>query len=216
MILKQKYVKMADTKKQTEGGSSFMIDAILGKNTDISENNLKLLSTEPEIINSCHTILKPTPMSPASFMGLFSPAICQEHNVFTFPTNNSPLTRSEHIFRSSIFRPYLENDITHSSIVGLANSNSESRPLLWKHILPRNTLKRKGGQIRFTSEQTGKLEKTFSEQKYLSPTERKRLASLLTLTERQVKTWFQNRRAKWRRLKQEESITAEESTDELR
>lgn len=67
----------------------------------------------------------------------------------------------------------------------------------------RNPTKRKGGQIRFTSDQTGKLEKTFEAQKYLSPTERKKLASLLRLTERQVKTWFQNRRAKWRRVKQE-------------
>lgn len=47
------------------------------------------------------------------------------------------------------------------------------------------------------------LEKKFENQKYLSPPERKRLAKVLQLSERQVKTWFQNRRAKWRRLKQE-------------
>lgn len=47
------------------------------------------------------------------------------------------------------------------------------------------------------------LEKIFENQKYLSPPERKQLSKVLGLTERQVKTWFQNRRAKWRRFKQE-------------
>lgn len=63
--------------------------------------------------------------------------------------------------------------------------------------------KRKGGQVRFSNDQTVELEKKFESHKYLSPPERKRLAKTLQLTERQVKTWFQNRRAKWRRLKQE-------------
>ncbi|XP_075984678.1 hematopoietically expressed homeobox [Anticarsia gemmatalis] len=59
--------------------------------------------------------------------------------------------------------------------------------------------RRKGGQVRFTAAQTGALERRFSASKYLSPDERRALASTLRLTDRQVKTWFQNRRAKWRR-----------------
>ncbi|XP_066522667.1 hematopoietically-expressed homeobox protein hhex [Hoplias malabaricus] len=77
------------------------------------------------------------------------------------------------------------------------------KPLLWSPFLQRPVHKRKGGQVRFSNEQTLELEKKFETQKYLSPPERKRLAKLLQLSERQVKTWFQNRRAKWRRLKQE-------------
>ena len=46
--------------------------------------------------------------------------------------------------------------------------------------------KRKGGQVRFTNDQTAELEKKFEIQKYLSPTERKKLAKSLRLTERQV------------------------------
>jgi homeobox protein HEX len=57
--------------------------------------------------------------------------------------------------------------------------------------------------VRFSNDQTLELETKFENQKYLSPSERKKLAKSLQLTERQVKTWFQNRRAKWRRLKQE-------------
>ncbi|XP_017573379.1 hematopoietically-expressed homeobox protein hhex [Pygocentrus nattereri] len=78
-----------------------------------------------------------------------------------------------------------------------------AKPLLWSPFLQRPVHKRKGGQVRFSNEQTIELEKKFETQKYLSPPERKRLAKMLQLSERQVKTWFQNRRAKWRRLKQE-------------
>jgi hypothetical protein len=46
--------------------------------------------------------------------------------------------------------------------------------------------KRKGGQIRFTNEQTDALEQTFDSNKYLSNHERKKLAKALALTERQV------------------------------
>ncbi|XP_067928743.1 hematopoietically-expressed homeobox protein hhex-like [Watersipora subatra] len=63
--------------------------------------------------------------------------------------------------------------------------------------------KRKGGQVRFTNDQTIELEKKFGSQKYLSPNDRKKVAKKLQLSERQVKTWFQNRRAKWRRLRQD-------------
>nr|CAD7607231.1 unnamed protein product [Timema genevievae] len=62
--------------------------------------------------------------------------------------------------------------------------------------------KRKGGQVRFSAEQTATLERRFVGHKYLSPEERRHLAGQLKLTDRQVKTWFQNRRAKWRRANQ--------------
>uniref|UniRef100_A0A0B6ZZR6 Homeobox domain-containing protein n=1 Tax=Arion vulgaris TaxID=1028688 RepID=A0A0B6ZZR6_9EUPU len=74
---------------------------------------------------------------------------------------------------------------------------------MWSPFLQRPLHKRKGGQVRFSNDQTMELEKNFVAHKYLSPPERKKLAKSLQLTERQVKTWFQNRRAKWRRLKQE-------------
>lgn len=43
------------------------------------------------------------------------------------------------------------------------------------------------------------LEEKFVEQKYLSIPERIQLAQDLSLTEQQVKTWFQNRRTKWKK-----------------
>lgn len=51
----------------------------------------------------------------------------------------------------------------------------------------------------FTDLQLRVLEKTFFEQKYLDTTSRGKLAQTLGLNETQVKTWFQNRRMKWKK-----------------
>ncbi|XP_074855657.1 hematopoietically-expressed homeobox protein HHEX isoform X1 [Carettochelys insculpta] len=95
--------------------------------------------------------------------------------------------------------PRTVNDYAHA----LLRHDPLGKPLLWSPFIQRPLHKRKGGQVRFSNDQTIELEKKFETQKYLSPPERKRLAKMLQLSERQVKTWFQNRRAKWRRLKQE-------------
>ena len=61
--------------------------------------------------------------------------------------------------------------------------------------------KSKKGRMRFTQEQIQALEKRFQEQHYLIPADRKILAFALRMSERQVKTWFQNRRAQYKRSK---------------
>ena len=51
----------------------------------------------------------------------------------------------------------------------------------------------------FTSSQLKSLEQKFRDKKYLTITERNNLATDLHLTDTQVKTWFQNRRTKWKK-----------------
>ncbi|XP_054885828.1 transcription factor LBX1a [Poeciliopsis prolifica] len=59
--------------------------------------------------------------------------------------------------------------------------------------------KRRKSRTAFTNHQIYELEQRFLYQKYLSPADRDQLARRLSLTNAQVITWFQNRRAKLKR-----------------
>lgn len=66
--------------------------------------------------------------------------------------------------------------------------------------------KRKKPRTAFSREQVGDLEKKFQEKKYLSSAERGELAEKLKLSDMQVKTWFQNRRMKYKRQTEEAEL----------
>ena len=76
-----------------------------------------------------------------------------------------------------------------------------SNPLMSSHqsfAVGPPIMKRKKPRTSFTRLQICELEKRFHQQKYLASGERAGLASKLNMTDSQVKTWFQNRRTKWR------------------
>ncbi|XP_050536449.1 homeobox protein Hox-B3a-like [Daktulosphaira vitifoliae] len=75
---------------------------------------------------------------------------------------------------------------TSSSHLNLFNSRSQPK-------------KKRKSRTAFTNHQIFELEKRFLYQKYLSPADRDEIASSLGLTNAQVITWFQNRRAKMKR-----------------
>lgn len=85
----------------------------------------------------------------------------------------------------------------------------------WPTMSP-SSLYRPLGKLRksrtvFTMEQMTALEDYFAKQRYLSVPERLQLAQELGLSERQVKTWFQNRRTKWKRQLSEQDQAEQDS-----
>ena len=76
--------------------------------------------------------------------------------------------------------------------------------------------KRRKSRTAFTNQQIYELEKRFLYQKYLTPTDRDEIALSLGLSNAQVITWFQNRRAKLKRDLEERraDVTASTKTSE--
>uniref|UniRef100_A0A3Q2NPA4 Ladybird homeobox 1a n=1 Tax=Fundulus heteroclitus TaxID=8078 RepID=A0A3Q2NPA4_FUNHE len=72
--------------------------------------------------------------------------------------------------------------------------------------------KRRKSRTAFTNHQVYELEKRFLYQKYLSPADRDQIAQHLGLTNAQVITWFQNRRAKLKRDLEEMKADVESAT----
>ncbi|XP_018581995.2 T-cell leukemia homeobox protein 2-like [Scleropages formosus] len=75
--------------------------------------------------------------------------------------------------------------------------------------------KRKKPRTSFSRVQICELEKRFHRQKYLASAERATLAKALKMTDAQVKTWFQNRRTKWRRQTAEERESERQQANRL-
>ncbi|KFD52357.1 hypothetical protein M513_06738 [Trichuris suis] len=68
-----------------------------------------------------------------------------------------------------------------------------------KHLSNGGTRKARKARTIFTDQQLRTLEESFEKQKYLSVQDRLDLAKQLKLSDTQVKTWYQNRRTKWKR-----------------
>lgn len=65
---------------------------------------------------------------------------------------------------------------------------------------------RRKPRVLFSQTQVFELERRFKQQRYLSAPERDHLAGVLKLTSTQVKIWFQNRRYKCKRQRQDKSL----------
>ncbi|CAH8862587.1 unnamed protein product [Trichobilharzia szidati] len=75
------------------------------------------------------------------------------------------------------------------------NNNSDNHNMIHKKLLKKS----RKARTAFTDYQLTELEQSFDRQKYLGVQDRMELAARLSLSDRQVKTWYQNRRTKWKR-----------------
>ncbi|KAM9133242.1 LOW QUALITY PROTEIN: uncharacterized protein ACDP82_009102 [Pangshura tecta] len=63
-------------------------------------------------------------------------------------------------------------------------------------------------RTKFSASQLQELERSFREQRYIGAIEKRRLSTVLKLSQTQIKTWFQNRRMKFKRQTQDARVEA--------
>uniref|UniRef100_A0A3Q2P2U9 Homeobox protein Nkx-2.5 n=1 Tax=Fundulus heteroclitus TaxID=8078 RepID=A0A3Q2P2U9_FUNHE len=86
---------------------------------------------------------------------------------------------------------------------GHAGPLEDAKPTDLERPKPR---RRRKPRVLFSQAQVYELERRFKQQRYLSAPERDHLAGVLKLTPTQVKIWFQNRRYKCKRQRQDQSL----------
>ncbi|XP_041065224.1 NK1 transcription factor related 2-like,a [Carcharodon carcharias] len=105
------------------------------------------------------------------------------------------------------FQPFKEDKISTQPELDKEHTASTELEARSEHTAPRQKRRRaepgcakpRRARTAFTYEQLVALENKFRSTRYLSVCERLNLALALSLTETQVKIWFQNRRTKWKK-----------------
>ncbi|CAH8592716.1 unnamed protein product [Schistosoma margrebowiei] len=131
----------------------------------------------------------------------------------TIPLDKEDLLNNENEKANHSNSMYLTTTSSSSSSTSSSSSSSASSALttkfnktneneiLFYHDNINKKLMKKSRKARtaFTDYQLTELEQSFDRQKYLAVQDRMELATKLSLSDRQVKTWYQNRRTKWKR-----------------
>ncbi|KAH9419209.1 hypothetical protein DERP_005713 [Dermatophagoides pteronyssinus] len=89
------------------------------------------------------------------------------------------------------------NHNSHSTLPTQSKSNPTTTTTSSSSLTTMKKQRRR--RTAFTQAQLNFLEKRFLEQKYLTVADRGQVADQLNLSETQIKTWYQNRRTKWKR-----------------
>ncbi|XP_068601659.1 homeobox protein BarH-like 2 [Brachionichthys hirsutus] len=166
---------------------TFMIDEILSKETCDYFEKLSLYSVCPSLV------VRPKPLHSCS--GSASLRAYPLVSVVTrqpphLPQGSSP---SSHLPLLSPQHPRGSESSPSQTPLSISSESDTERGT------PRLKKPRRSRTI-FTEVQLMGLEKKFQKQKYLSTPDRLDLAQSLGLTQLQVKTWYQNRRMKWKKM----------------
>ncbi|XP_026086933.1 homeobox protein BarH-like 2 isoform X2 [Carassius auratus] len=167
---------------------TFMIDEILSKETCDYFEKLSLYSVCPSLIvrpKPLHSCPGSAPLRSYPLLSVITHQPPSSVPQVSQPSPHLPLLSPQHPLTSE----------PRASETPLSIS-SESET---EHSSPRLKKPRRSRTI-FTELQLLGLEKKFQKQKYLSTPDRLDLAQSLGLTQLQVKTWYQNRRMKWKKM----------------
>lgn len=169
---------------------TFMIDEILSKETCDYFEKLSLYSVCPSLI------VRPKPLHSCS--GSSSLRAYPLLSVITrqpphLPQVSSPGGAPSHLPLVSPQHPRGSEPSPSQTPLSISSESDTERST------PRLKKPRRSRTI-FTELQLMGLEKKFQKQKYLSTPDRLDLAQSLGLTQLQVKTWYQNRRMKWKKM----------------
>lgn len=96
-----------------------------------------------------------------------------------------------------------EHEDANSKSCGALRTDGDEDPEKPESKQPRT---RRKPRVLFSQAQVFELERRFKQQRYLSAPEREHLANSLKLTSTQVKIWFQNRRYKCKRQRQDKTL----------
>ncbi|XP_060646292.1 homeobox protein ceh-31 [Drosophila nasuta] len=125
-------------------------------------------------------------------------------NVNTFLSKSLPLLQSMNFNRSDILDDPCATELKNS-VSQLNYPLKLTIPPYLHHLisvqgkrLRKQGIDRKPRQT-YSAKQLDILEREFKQDKYLSVNKRMELSKTLSLTEVQIKTWFQNRRTKWKK-----------------
>ncbi|TPP61798.1 putative BarH 1 homeobox protein [Fasciola gigantica] len=124
---------------------------------------------------------------------------CSNLNYYLFfcSTEKDSTSKSKVVTRcseSTILTLSSDQQVTGLAIKSMEKNGTETTQARYK-----NTNSKRRRRTAFTHYQLACMEQSFRCQRYLSVSERSDLAAQLGLTEAQVKTWYQNRRTKWKR-----------------
>ncbi|XP_003424841.1 homeobox protein B-H2 [Nasonia vitripennis] len=132
-----------------------------------------------------------------------SPSSLQSQEPPGSPPSTPQNLSVRHQSRSSLNNSTVDEDSDashHDTVSVSSNGGKDDDPKGPSNSLSSSqSKKQRKARTAFTDHQLQTLEKSFERQKYLSVQDRMELAAKLQLTDTQVKTWYQNRRTKWKR-----------------